>query len=129
MRQDQLNARKRLGLGDINLANLSVSVRAAQYSGIKHPGEVDVAAVGSLPRDAFHSVNARGGVANRLQGSESGQTAHRAPPAPVVETTVFRRPFVAGTSALDLVAAGEGPKLLLDAVAFFVAAAANTAST
>ena len=67
MRQNELDARKRQGFGDINLANLSVSMRAAQYARIKHPGEMDVAAIGSFPCDAFHGVNARGGMADRLQ--------------------------------------------------------------
>jgi hypothetical protein len=67
MRQDELDAGQRLGLGDINLANLSMSMRAAQYSRIKHPSEMDVTAIGSLPRDALKGVNARGGMADRLQ--------------------------------------------------------------
>jgi hypothetical protein len=60
MRQNELDARQFLGLGDINLANLSMSMRAAQYSRIEHPREMDVAAVCSLPGDALYGVDARG---------------------------------------------------------------------
>src|ERR1700739_1417670 len=67
VRQDQLDARKRQGLRDINSANLSMSMRAAQYSRKKPPGEMDVAAIRSLARDAFYGVNTRSGMAYRLQ--------------------------------------------------------------
>jgi hypothetical protein len=67
MRQDELDARQRLGPRDIDLANLSMSMRAAEYPRIEHPGEVDVAAVRGLPGDAFHGVNARGRMADRLE--------------------------------------------------------------
>jgi hypothetical protein len=46
----------------------------------------------------------------------------------VLEIAV-RLPFVAEIPAPALVEAVERPELLLEAVAFFVAAAANTAST
>jgi hypothetical protein len=67
MRQDEFDARQRLSFGDIHLANLSMSMSATQYSRMKHPGEVDVTAIRSLPRDAFYGINARGRVADRLQ--------------------------------------------------------------
>ena len=129
MRQDELDAGKRQRLGDIDLANVGVSMRAAQHARIEHSCEMDVVAIGSLPRDAFDGVNARGSMADRLQRSESGQPAHRAPPASVAETAELRRPFVADASAPDLVDAVERPELPLDAAAFLMPAAASTAST
>src|SRR5580704_15428842 len=129
MCQDLLNAGKRQGLGDIDLANLSVSMRAAQYSRVKHSCEMNIAAIGSLARDAFHGVNSRRSMADCLQRSENGHPAHCAPPATVAVAAAVRRPFVAETSALDLVDAVERPELPLDAAVFLVPAAANTAST
>src|SRR6202521_6396515 len=45
MRQDELDAGQRLGLRDINLANLSMSMRASQYTRIEHPRKMDVTAI------------------------------------------------------------------------------------
>jgi hypothetical protein len=96
-----------------------MSMRAAKYSRIKHPGKMDVTAISSLPRDALYGINARSRMADRLEGSESGHFAHRAPPATVPESAATRRLFVVEAFAPDLVVA----------VAFLVADAANTAST
>ena len=79
--------------------------------------------------NAFDRINARGGMTNCLQGSERWQFAHRAPPAPAVETVEIRRPFLAEPSAPDLVDALEWAEFPFSAVAFFVALAASTAST
>jgi hypothetical protein len=96
-----------------------MSMRAAKYSRIKHPGEMDVTAISSLPGDALYGINARSRMADRLEGSESGSLAHRAPPLTLLETAATRRLFVVETLAPDVVVA----------VALLVADAANTAST
>src|ERR1700687_3565793 len=115
MRQNGLDARKRQGLGNINLANLRVSMSAAEYTSIKHPGKMDVAGISSFSRCTLYGINARGWMTDRLSRGECRRQTHREPPAGGLETVV-RRLLDAETFALVLADEAERLELRFEVV-------------